>query len=50
VWYVWATGKMRTGFGWGDLRERELLEDLDIDEKIILKKILKVWHGRNGLY
>ena len=32
---------VHTGFWWGDLKERTDLEDLDLDEKIILKLIFK---------
>ena len=35
---------MNTQFWWGNLRERDHLEDASIDEKIILKLIL-----RNGI-
>jgi hypothetical protein len=28
---------------WGDLRKREHLEDLDVDVRIILKCIFKMW-------
>jgi len=48
--YVWATGEIYAGFGWGDLREGEHLEDLVLDGRIILKWTLKIWHGRNSLY
>jgi len=38
------TGKMQTGFWWGDLRQRDYLEDLDIYKMIILKWIFKkIW-------
>jgi len=30
-------GEVHTWFWWGNLRERDHLEDLDIDERIILK-------------
>jgi hypothetical protein len=39
MWHVWETGEVHTGFLWGDLREREHLEDLGVDGRIILKFI-----------
>ena len=33
--------EVRTGFWWGDLRERGHLEDLSVDGRIILKRIWK---------
>jgi hypothetical protein len=30
-------GEVYTGFWWGNLRERDHLEDLDVDGRIILK-------------
>jgi hypothetical protein len=34
-----------TRFWWGNLSERDHLEDLDIDDGIILKCIFKKWNG-----
>jgi len=36
---------MHTGFWWGDLRERDHVEDLGIDRGIILKWIFKKYDG-----
>jgi hypothetical protein len=45
MWHVWETGEVHTGFWWGDLRERDHLEVLGIDGRIMLKWILKKWDG-----
>jgi hypothetical protein len=37
------------GFGEGDLMEREHLEDLVVDIRVILKWIFKEWNGGNML-
>jgi hypothetical protein len=34
-------GEMHTGFWWGGLKERDNLEDLDVDGRIILNLIFK---------
>jgi len=36
-------GEVHTEFWWRDLKERHHVEDLGIDEKMILKWILKKW-------
>jgi len=36
-------GEMHTGFWWGNLGERSYLEDLDIDDRIILKWIFNIY-------
>jgi hypothetical protein len=36
---------VHTGFWWGNLLERDHLEDLGIDEKLVLKWIFKKWDG-----
>jgi hypothetical protein len=40
-------GKVYTGFGWGNLKERDHLEDPGIDRRIILRWIFKKsgWGG-----
>jgi hypothetical protein len=37
--HLWEIREVHTGFWWKDLREREHLEDLGIDERKILKWI-----------
>jgi hypothetical protein len=37
--------EVHTGFWWGNLRERDHLEDLSVDERIILKCLFKKWNG-----
>ena len=41
---LWGTGELHTGFWWGDLRGGDHLEDLGIDGRIILKRIIKKWN------
>ena len=36
---------MYTGFWWGNLSEREHLEDLGVDGRIILRWIFSKWDG-----
>jgi hypothetical protein len=45
MWHVWRRSEVHTGFWWGDLRERNHLEDTGIDERIILRWIFKKWDG-----
>jgi len=45
MWHIWETGKVHTGFWRGDLREKDHLEDLGIDGRVILKWIFKKWDG-----
>jgi hypothetical protein len=35
--HVWRTGEVYTGFWWGNLRERDHLEDPGVDVRIILR-------------
>jgi hypothetical protein len=40
---VWGKEEACAGFRWGNLRERDHLEDPGIDGRIILKWIFKKW-------
>ena len=37
MWHVWETREMCTGLWWGNLKERNHLEDLGVDGRIILR-------------
>ena len=40
--------EVNTGFWWGNLRERDHLEDPGIDGRLILSWIFKKWNGGGG--
>ena len=40
-----GTGKVYTGFWWGNLRERNCLEDPGTDGRIILRWVFRKWDG-----
>jgi hypothetical protein len=42
---MYGERRVHTGFGWGNLREGDFLEDLGVDGRIILKQISKNWDG-----
>jgi hypothetical protein len=35
MWHVWGGGEVHTRFWWGNLRQRDHLEDLGIDGRIL---------------
>jgi hypothetical protein len=41
MWHAWDRVKISTGFWSEELKERENLEDLGVDGRIILKYILQ---------
>jgi hypothetical protein len=44
MWHACGRGEMHTGICWGNLRERDHLEDLNLNGRI-LKWIFKKWNG-----
>jgi hypothetical protein len=51
MWHVWGRGEVHTGFWWGDLRDRNHLDDICIDGRIILKMDLEEveWGGMDWI-
>jgi hypothetical protein len=48
MWHVWETVEVHTEFWWGDLTEREHLEDTGVDVRIILKRVFRKWDADMG--
>ena len=49
MWHEWERGEVHSGFWWGDLRERDSLDDIGVDRVMILKWIFKKWGKGLGL-
>lgn len=49
MYHLWRRGELHTGFWWGTLGERDHLDDLGLDGRIILKLIFKKWHSKGGM-
>jgi len=47
--HVWGRGEVYTACWWGNLRERDHLEDPGIDWRIILIWISGRWIGERGI-
>jgi hypothetical protein len=43
MWHVWEAGEVHTRFWCGNVRQRELLEDLGTEGGVIFKWIFKKW-------
>jgi len=39
MWRVWGTGDVYTGFGWGNLRERDDFGETGVDGRLIFNRI-----------
>jgi hypothetical protein len=46
MWHVWGRVEVYTGFWWKKLRERDHLEDPNVDGRIILRWIFRRWDKR----
>jgi len=46
MYHTWGREEASTGFWWGNLRERDYLEDPCIDRRIILRWIFRKWDVR----
>jgi hypothetical protein len=45
MWHVGRTAEVHTGLWSEDMMERDILEDLDVDGRMILKWIFNKWDG-----
>ena len=43
MWHLWWRAEVYTGLWWGNLRERDHLEDPGVDEGLILRWIFMMW-------
>jgi len=46
MWHLGERGEVNTGFCWETLRERDHLEDPNVDGRIILKWLLSKWQWK----
>jgi hypothetical protein len=44
-----AEGEVHTGFWWGNLKERDHLEDPGVDGRIMLRSFFRKWDGGGGM-
>jgi len=51
MYHVWGEKRYIQGFWWGNMRERDHLEDRGVDGRIILRWISRKWDGAlTGLF
>jgi len=43
MWHIWGRREMNREFWWGNLKQTDHLQDLDLDMRIILRWILGKW-------
>ena len=48
MWHALEIVEVHTGFWWDNLRERDHLENLDVDGRLICKWIFRKWVGGYG--
>jgi len=49
MWHVWGRGEIHSVFCWGDLTERDHLDDICVVGIMILKWVFKNWGRGLGL-
>jgi hypothetical protein len=49
MWHIRRRGEVYTGFWWGNLRERDHLEDPGLDGRIKLGWIFRKWGGMDWI-
>jgi hypothetical protein len=49
MWHVQGREEVHRGFWWGNLRERDHVENSTLDGKIILRRILRKWDEGHDL-
>jgi len=45
MWYVWGKREIHTRFWWGNVEERDHLEDIYIDGRRVIKSLFVGGHG-----
>jgi len=43
MWHIWGRREMNREFWWGNLKQTDHLQDLDLDMRIILRWVLGKW-------